>query len=156
MRGFLFNLLLAFVWAVSMGEMSLENLLTGFAIGYLALWWLRPLHHDDYVSKGPRAVGLLLFFLWELWVSSLQVARDVLTRGKYRKPGFIAVPLDVETDVEITMLAILVTLTPGTIVLEVADDRRAMFVHIMFLENPEKSAASIKDGFERRILELLR
>ena len=156
MKGFLVNLVLATIWAVSMGEINLENLSTGFVIAYLLLWWLRPVTGDDYVHKGPRAIKLLGFFLWELWVSSLLVARDVLTKGKYRKPGFIAVPLDAETDLEITLLAILVTLTPGTIVLEIADDRRAMFVHVMFLESPEQSAEEIKSGFERRILELLR
>jgi multicomponent Na+:H+ antiporter subunit E len=156
MKGFLANLVLAAIWAVSMGEINLENLATGFVIAYLLLWWLRPVAGDDYVRKGPRAIGLLAFFLWELWISSLLVARDVLTKGKYRKPGFIAVPLDAETDLEITLLAILVTLTPGTIVLEVADDRRSMFVHVMFLESPEASAREIKSGFERRILELLR
>ena len=157
MRVFLVNLLLAGIWAAAQGRIDLGNLATGFVLGYLVLGWLRPAAGGSrYFTKGPRAVGLALFFFWELLVSTLRVARDVVTARRYRRPGILAVPLEASTDAEITLLAILVTLTPGTLTLDVSDDRAVMYVHAMFVDDPEEVRRSIKQGFERRILDLLR
>ena len=65
-------------------------------------------------------------------------------------------PLDAKTDAEITLLANVVTLTPGTLSLDVSPDRSTLYVHAMFLESPEALRRDIKEGFEKRILELLR
>jgi multicomponent Na+:H+ antiporter subunit E len=65
-------------------------------------------------------------------------------------------PLDARTDEEITMLANLVTLTPGTVCLDVSEDRRTMFIHAMFVNDPDELRNEIKQGLERRVLELLR
>ncbi len=60
------------------------------------------------------------------------------------------------SDVEITLLANLVTLTPGTLSLDVSEDRSTLFVHAMFVDDPDVLRREIKHGFERRVLELLR
>jgi multicomponent Na+:H+ antiporter subunit E len=74
------------------------------------------------------------------------------------RPGIIAIPLDARTDLEITLLANLITLTPGTLSLDVSADRRVLYVHVMYIDNDDIEAVrrSIKDGFERRVLEVLR
>ena len=63
---------------------------------------------------------------------------------------------DARTDAEITFLSIVVLLTPGTLVLDVSEDRTKLFVHTMFLDTPEDLCRQVKDGFERRVLELMR
>jgi multicomponent Na+:H+ antiporter subunit E len=68
----------------------------------------------------------------------------------------VAIPLDVETDVEITLLANLITLTPGTLSMDISDDRKVLYVHAMYVDDPEALRAEIKNGFERRVLEMLR
>ena len=68
----------------------------------------------------------------------------------------MAVPLDAETDVEITLLANLITMTPGSLSIDVSDDRGVIYVHSMFIDDPEEFRRTIKDDFERRVLELLR
>jgi multicomponent Na+:H+ antiporter subunit E len=68
----------------------------------------------------------------------------------------VAVPLDARTDIEITVLANLITMTPGSLAIDVSDDRRVMFVHSMFVDDPEAFRRSIKESLERRVLELLR
>ena len=73
-----------------------------------------------------------------------------------RKPGIAAIPLDARSDTEITFLANLITLTPGTLSLDVSDDRSVLYVHGMFVEDPQLMREQIKEGFERRVLELLR
>ena len=95
------------------------------------------------------------FFLRELVVSNLRVAYDVLTPTDYMRPGVIAVPLDAHTDGEITLLANLISLTPGSLSLDVSTDRRVLYVHMMYLDDPEQAREQIK-YFESRLLELLR
>lgn len=153
----LLNLVLALLWAAAVGSVDTAHLVVGFVAGYGVLWLARPLLGETrYFTRLPRAIGFAGFFLWELVLSNLRVAWDVLTPRAYRRPGVVAVPLDAATDVEITLLANLVTLTPGTLSLDVSPDRRILYVHAMFVDNPEQVRRDVKDGFERRVLELLR
>ena len=89
-------------------------------------------------------------------LSSLRVARDVISPRPRFRPGIVGVPLDAETDGEITLLACLITLTPGTLSLDVSEDRKTLFVHSMWIGDPDGFRREIKDGFERRVLELMR
>ena len=72
------------------------------------------------------------------------------------KPGIIAIPLEAKTDFEITLLANLITMTPGTLSLDLSEDRRTLYVHAMYIHDPEKIRASIKNDLERRVLEVFR
>jgi len=157
MNVFLLNVLLALLWAAVAGSVDPAHLVVGFVVGYAVLWLARPvLGPTGYFSRLPRAVGFAGFFVWELVLSNLRVAWDVLTPSARRRPGVVAVPLDAETDAEITLLANLVTLTPGSLSLDVSPDRRVLYVHGMFVDDPETFRREIKEGFERRVLELLR
>jgi multicomponent Na+:H+ antiporter subunit E len=157
MRVFLLNMLLALLWAAVVGSVDSTHLLTGFVVGYLVLWIARPvLGRTRYFGKLFEALRFVTFFLYELVLSNLRVAWDVLTPKAYRRPGVVAVPLDAETDAEITLLANLVTLTPGSLSLDVSADRRCLYVHAMFVDEPEQLCRDIKDGFEKRVVELLR
>jgi multicomponent Na+:H+ antiporter subunit E len=84
------------------------------------------------------------------------MAYDVVTPGFHMRPAVVAVPLDVETDLEITLLANLITVTPGSFSLDVSDDRKVLYVHAMYVDDPDEYRREIKEGFERRVLELLR
>jgi len=97
---------------------------------------------------------LLAYFVWELVLANLKVARDVLMPVKRLRPGIVAVPLDLKTDWQITLLSILITLTPGTLSLDVSTDRRVLFIHAMHVTDPEALRREIKSGFERRIRRL--
>lgn len=151
------NLLLAILWRLATGQPGIASLAVGFAIGYFVLWWLKPLFGEtDYFRKLPQGLRFAAFFLAELLLANLRVAYDVVTPRANRRPGIIAVPLDARTDVEITLFANLLTLTPGTLSLDVSADRSVLYVHSMFLDDPEEARQKIKDGFERRVIELLR
>ena len=109
-----------------------------------------------YGQRMARVGGLLLFFLWELLKANLRVAYEVLTPGFRFRPGVIMIPLDARSDAEITLLANLISLTPGTLSLDVSADRRVLYVHAMFIDDPERVKRQIKQGFERRVIEVLR
>ncbi len=153
------NAALALGWAAVSGEFTLPTLAIGFALGYGALWLTRGLYPDAasrYFGRLPRALRLAAYFLWELLLSSLRVAWDVVTPSMHAKPGIIRVPLDAQTDAEILVTANLVSLTPGSLSLDVSPDRRELYVHVMFLDDAEAEKRAIKDKLERRVLEVMR
>ena len=156
MKTLALSLLLAAVWAALVGAVDTPHLVVGFVIGYGVLWFLRPWLSGSYHRKLPLLIGFLAFFLKELVQSTLRVAWEVLTPSRKRRPGIIAVPLEAKTDFEITVLANLLTMTPGTLSLDVSDDRRELYVHAMFVEDPDELRRQIKDELERRVLALLR
>jgi multicomponent Na+:H+ antiporter subunit E len=157
MTPFVINLALAICWAAMFSAFTLSSLATGFAVGYGILWVLSPLFADSrYCRKLYDLLRLAVYFLWELLISSLQVAWDVLTPMHRSRPGIVAVPIEAKTDLEITTLANLVSLTPGTLSLDVSSDRQSLYVHAMFVDDPETIRRDIKEGMERRVLEALR
>ena len=108
------------------------------------------------LSRLWRGLGLALFFVRELILANLRVAYDVVTPRHRMRPGIIAVPLDARTDVEITVLSNLITLTPGSLSIDVSADRRFLYVHMMYIDDAEAARRQIKEGFERRVLRVLR
>lgn len=147
---------LALVWCGLVGSARLEHLIVGLVLGHLVLRLLHPVVGGPHPRRLPAAVGLGLFLLWEIVLATGRVAWEVVTPQTLRRPGIVAVPLDARTDVEITLLANMVTLTPGTLSLDLSEDRRTLFVHALFGEDPERVRHQIKSGFERRILRVLR
>jgi multicomponent Na+:H+ antiporter subunit E len=156
MNMLLWNLLLAGIW-MAMTGLSATQLIIGFVLGYFVLW-ISPgmAQRSRYFQRVGQALRFAGFFLRELTIATARVAYDVLTPTPYMKPAVLGIPLDVETDAEIAMLAIVITLTPGTLALDVSSDRKTLYVHAMYVTDPEAIRRDIKQGFERRILELLR
>jgi len=153
------NLLLALAWAALRAELTLTNIVVGYALGYLILLTLvrgGVLAEDKYIGKVSFAAGLLLYFLAELLHANIRLTRDVLVPGYSMRPGIIAVPLDATRDGEILLLSALINLTPGSVALDVSPDRSFLYVHVMYMEDPDAARAEIKQGFERRVLQLLR
>lgn len=100
------------------------------------------------------AAGFLCYFVWELVAANFRLARDVLRPLSHLRPTIVAVPLNLTRDSQITVLANLVTLTPGTLSLDVSTDRKVLYVHAMHAPDPEALRQSVKEGFEKRILRL--
>ena len=157
MSPFAINLVLAVAWQALAGDFSLTSLAVGFVVGYVIMWLLQPLlGHTRYCRQVLDVAALVLFFLYELVVSSLRVAWHVLTPGQRSTPGIIAVPLEVCSDAEITVLGNLISLTPGSLTIDVSDDKRTLLVHSMFVDDPDDERREIKSGMEKRVLEALR
>ena len=102
-------------------------------------------------------VELVLFFLWELTLASFQVAYEVIKPAHDMQPGIVAIPLDVKTDLGITIFSALVTLTPGSLSLDVSADKSHLFIHAMYIDQGDIEALvnELKNGFERRIIRVL-
>jgi multicomponent Na+:H+ antiporter subunit E len=153
---FLYNILLAILWAMMIGGINIVNLIVGFFVGYLILSSIHGRSGtSSYFSKVPQAIGFIFFFLKELIVSSVRVAYDVVTPTYHMKPGIIAIPMEAKTDIEITMLANLITLTPGTLSLDVSYDRKILYIHAMFVQDPDVMRQETKE-MEKRLLAVMR
>ena len=154
---FLVNVLLALVWTAVSGSFSFLNFVFGFVLAIFALSLIREqVGSVGYFSRARRVISLFLLFIYELVLSAWRVAVTVLTPRMDLKPGIIAYPLKVDRDFEITILANLITLTPGTLSIDVSDDRRILYVHAMDASDPEATKRAIAEGFERKIMEAFR
>jgi multicomponent Na+:H+ antiporter subunit E len=152
------NIALAVAWAALQGEFSLAQLMLGYVLGYVLLAALARggVVSSAYPKKVRAVVALLAFLFKEFLVANLRMAIDVMGSKERMRPAIVRVPLDATEEYEILLLSTLINLTPGSIALDVTNDRRALYVHVMHLTTPEAIRAEIKSGFERRVLEVLR
>jgi multicomponent Na+:H+ antiporter subunit E len=147
------SILLALAWAALQGEITLGNLLIGYVLGYLILALLAKggVMPSTLAMRTVRAVNLALFFIRELVLANVRVAVDVLRPRTHIRPAVIAIPLDVTSDSEILLLSMLINITPGSVTIDLAEDRRTLYVHVMHMKSADESRREIKDGFERRV-----
>jgi multicomponent Na+:H+ antiporter subunit E len=106
------------------------------------------------LQKTGRAIGLAAYFAWALLVANMRVAADVLKPHTAIQPAVVAIPLDITSDAEILLLSALINITPGSVTLDLSEDRRTLFVHVMHMSSPESSRLEIKTGFEQRVKRL--
>lgn len=157
MNFFALNIFLALVWSAGTGQFTLTNVVIGFALGYLTLRLVGPMiGASTYFRKVHLTIGFAAFFLLEVIRANMRIARDVLTNGKWMRAAIIAYPLRAETDWEITMLANLISLTPGSLSIDVSNDRKVLYIHTLYYHDRESFEREIREGFENRVLELLR
>lgn len=148
------TVLLALAWVALRGELTPLVLLEGAVIGYAVLLAAGQAQSPSW--RRLRAwCSLWASFLWDLLLSNIRVAIEVLTPNDDLRCGVVAVPLDTRADATTTLFAILITLTPGVVSLDVSDDRRTLYVHTMHLRSPEEFRQELKGGLERRVKEAL-
>ncbi len=160
MKDLLLNLLAAALWVSLTERPTFGNWLLGFVIGHLGLYGVArvmpALKLEAYLRRSRALVRLAGFFLWELLLSNLKVAGDVVRAHPTHQPAVLAFPMKARTDVEITLLTILVILTPGTLALDVDEEAHVLYVHVLDTPDPEAFRRELAEGFEARILEVTR
>ena len=153
----LVNVLLALAWTAVTGSFTLMNVAFGFVLGALALYMIRAqVGTLGYVDRAGKLLSLAWSFVWELIVASFRVAIIVLSPRMDIKPGIFVYPLTVDRDFEITLLSSLITLTPGTLSVDVSEDRRFLYIHTLDSSDPETIVRELRYGFEQKILEAFR
>lgn len=156
-KNFLMNLLLSFIWVALTGSMYYSNFMFGFFLGFFILWIMNRNEADQrYFYRVPKTIGFLLFFLYEMIIANIQVAYDVITPKYFSKPGIVRFPMRAKTDLEINLLSTVISMTPGTLILDISEDKKSLFIHVMYLKSKDEFIAQIQNGFEKRLLEILR
>jgi multicomponent Na+:H+ antiporter subunit E len=155
---FILNLILAVAWAGLAADFSFTGLATGLIVGFAALWVASPLFENrggGYFMRVWRWLKLIVLFHYELVVSSIGVAWDVLTPRHRARPGIVSVPLRAKGEAEVLLVTNLISLTPGTLSLDVTEDCNTLYVHAMFADDPDAIRASIANGMERWVMEAM-
>ncbi|HUH73143.1 MAG TPA: Na+/H+ antiporter subunit E [Chitinophagales bacterium] len=156
-KHFLLNILLSFVWVALSGHLNYSNFIFGYLLGFFILWMIERLgSNTEYFMRVPKIILFFIRFLYDMLKANLEVAFDLITPKLYTEPGIIAYPLSATTDFEITMLSNIIALTPGTMVLDLSDDRKVIYIHVMYLKNKEKFIEDLKKNTEKKLLEILR
>ncbi len=151
------NLLIAMGWAAVSGSFDVVNLMLGYGAGFLALYATRPLFGPTaYFRRTLSSIGLFFFFFYDLVRSSVAVIHDVITPEIHSRPRMLRMPLDCEGDLAIMLTANLISLTPGTLSVDVSPDKKELLIHAMFAEEPDEVIRDLKRGMERRVMEALR
>lgn len=153
----LLNFFLAFVWMF----MTVSFSPSGFAIGFLVglgiiILMRRFFSYRLYTSRAWAVISLFFLFLKELFKSSMQVLFIVIKPKMKLKPAIFELETELKEDWEITLLSALITLTPGTLVVGISDDQKRLYIHALDFDDIEEAVNSIKDTFERAILEVSR
>jgi multicomponent Na+:H+ antiporter subunit E len=152
---FLLNILLAVAWGALTGNFTPTSLIFGFALSYLILWiGFRRGESSRYFNRVIHAIEFIVFFVNALIQANVRMAITVLSPKLVLRPAVVGIPLDLRSDAAITVLMNLITLTPGTLSLDVSSDRRVLFVHGIWVEDENLFRQNIKDGFEKRVKEL--
>lgn len=150
MRGAFLNLALAFVWCLLIGEITLFNIIIGLLLGFalLALFG-RAIEGFSYTKRVLAMLRFLGFFLRELVVANVQVALWALSPRPPLYPAVVAVPLRLQHDSSIAMLAITITLLPGTVAMGVSEDKRFLYAHSIGLRDLEAAKEAIQKVEDR-------
>lgn len=157
MTGLFWNFSLAACWVFLSSNFEAINYLFGFLIGYLIIALIH--QHvpmlNGYPARLPRAISFIFYLAKELAVSNLRVAADIVTSRVLMTPGVLAFKTEAKTNMEITMLSNVITLTPGTLVLDVSEDKTTLFVHAMFLDEVDEVLEQLRE-LEQRLLQVIR
>lgn len=154
------SLLLALLWLSLNGAVSPGHVLLAVLLGAGVPWLLQPLWPAPprRIRRPLRAFALALAFAalvaWDVVVATLRVARAVLSPLRSLRPGFATVPIELDEPRAISLLAHVVTLTPGTVTVDVAEDRRSLTIHALDLSDPDGTVRTIRERYERRIREI--
>ncbi|MBH0158543.1 MULTISPECIES: Na+/H+ antiporter subunit E [Fictibacillus] len=151
------NLLIGVIWMFLSESYSFASFIVGFVIGSALLFLLNRFIPDSYYFKHVRAILYLIFlFIKELLLANIEVLKWIYKPKLDFQPGILALPIDVKKNWEITLLANLITLTPGTLSVDVSRDQRYIYIHALDLPDVNETIVSIKESFEKAIREVTR
>lgn len=149
------SLLLLIVWLLMNNSVSAGQILLGAIFALLIPMGTSSMRkHQPTLKKPVTAVKYLLMLMGDIIVSNVEVAIQVLGPVRKITPGFIAVPLDITQDLPITLLASSISLTPGTVSIEVSEDKQWLYVHVLNLVDEAATIANIKQRYESPLKEI--
>ncbi|KAA9023987.1 Na+/H+ antiporter subunit E [Niallia endozanthoxylica] len=153
----LLNVVLAFLWMFIKVSYDPISFIKGYIFGLLVIFVLRRYFHSRfYLFRLWSFVKLIFLFIKELVLSNISIVKIVLKPNLDMRPAIFAMETELTEDWQITLLSSLITLTPGTLVIDVSEDNKTLFIHAMNIGEIEDEINSIKNSFEKAILEVSR
>ena len=155
----LLNILLSLVWVALTGTLNYTNFLFGFILGFFILWVMARTGNKidkGYFYRVPKILLFILYFFYDMLKANLEVTREIMTPKLNMQPGIIAYKHNLISDFEITMLVNIIALTPGTMVLKISDNKSIIYIHSLYLSDKEKFKERLKNGLEKKLIQILR
>ncbi|MFF2889604.1 Na+/H+ antiporter subunit E [Paenibacillus sp. NPDC057967] len=153
----LLNIFIAYLWMFLQEEMTILNFISGYLVGLIILLCIRRFFNKRFYLFTLAAIGkLFILFIHELNTSAVAVMKHVLRPKIDVKPGIFKVETDLEGDLEITLLSLLICLTPGSVVMEVSPDSKALYIHGLNMPESKESVLKSKSVFEKAIKDVTR
>ncbi|MEK5330432.1 MULTISPECIES: Na+/H+ antiporter subunit E [unclassified Lysinibacillus] len=156
---FILNLFIATLWLLLQDEITpqFSTFLMGFIVGIGILYAMHRFYGTQfYLRRVFSIIKLLWLFNWELLLSSYNVLKQITTPKLNITPGIFTYKTELNGDWEITALAILLTLTPGSVVMEVSEDGDLFYIHAMDIEQSKDAVVRSIGKFEKAIMEVTR
>lgn len=151
------NIVIAILWMFLSEIYTVTSFISGYLLGILLLFVLRRFIPGRFYIVTVYKIGkLILIFIRELISSNISIVKLVYKRHPAYEPGIFELPIELKSDWEITLLANLISLTPGTLSMAVADDQSKIYVHAMDINEVEAAIKDIKNTFEKAIMEVTR
>ena len=133
-------------------DWSALSCLSGYLVGLVVLFVMRKFFSSQYYLFTVQAViNLLLLFIYQLFASSIVVIQRIIKPKLDIKPGIVAFETDLERDIEVTLLAALITLPPGSVVVEISPDNKVLYIHAMDIPELSDGVFLSKLKFEEAI-----
>jgi len=133
-------------------DWSALSFLSGYLVGLVVLFVMRKFFSSQYYLFTVQAViNLFLLFIYQLFASSIVVIQRIIKPKLDIKPGIVAFETDLERDIEVTLLAALITLTPGSVVVEISPDNKVLYIHAMDIPELSDGVFLSKLKFEEAI-----
>lgn len=151
------NLIIAMMWMFLSESYSISSFITGYVLGILLLLIMRRfIPGRFYLERFVKIIQLILLFIKELIKSNIDIVKLVYTPKPDIEPGIFAYETELKSDWELTLLANLITLTPGTLSVAISNDNSTIYIHAMDIDDIDESIQSIKNTFEKAIMEVTR
>ncbi len=149
------SIMIAVCWLLLQQSLALPQLISAAVLGWLLPRLIRGFLTTRF-SPGSLRHVLRLFgvVVWDIVESNLVVARLVLTPGLKPRPGWIKVPMEIRHPLAQTLLAIIITNTPGTVACAIDEDANEITVHVLDSADPEELVEQIKQRYEQPLKEI--
>lgn len=156
---FLLNIFIAFLWMmfVDEDELRFSTFFTGYIVGVVIVFLMhRFFGQKFYLQRFYAVMKLVLIFHSELIQSSLFVLKHILSPKIHIKPGIFKYETVLSGEWEVPALALLLTLTPGSVVMEVTPEGNVFYIHAMDIEQSRENLLKSLAKFEKAIMEVTR
>ncbi len=99
-------------------------------------------------------LNFFFYYIKEVILANFKIAYEILTPRHHMRPGILVIPIQVHSSLELLLLVNLVTMTPGTLAIDVSPDRSVVYIHAMYADDPEGLRRAMKEGFLKRLQEV--
>lgn len=149
------SLLLFVVWLLLNNSASAGHIVLALFFAVTIPWLVADMRDEHpKILKPWLAIRYILMVMKDIITANVEVALLIVGPIKKLKPGFVAIPIDIDSDLGITILASTVSLTPGTVSTEVSKDKAWLYIHALHLDNEAELIASVKERYEAPIKEI--